>query len=143
IAAAAHRCCGVASARVLGPLELGVAAVYRPGADPRPIREATMTTTSDIALASIEDVAKQIASKEISPVELTETMLRRIERLNPQLNVYITVTADDALEEARVAQKEIGAGKHRGPLHGVPIAVKDLFATKGVRTTAGSKLLSD
>src|SRR5437868_4971187 len=102
-----------------------------------------MTTTNDISLGSIEDVASQIAAKEISPVELTQAMLRRIERLNPQLNAYITVTPDAALEEARAAEKEIAGGKHRGPLHGVPIAIKDLFATKGVRTTAGSKLLSD
>jgi aspartyl-tRNA(Asn)/glutamyl-tRNA(Gln) amidotransferase subunit A len=102
-----------------------------------------MTTTNDTSLASIEDVALQIAAKEISPVELTDAMLRRIERLNGELNAYITVTPEAALDEARAAEKEIAAGKHRGPLHGVPIAIKDLFATNGVRTTAGSKLLAD
>src|SRR5437762_3064497 len=101
-----------------------------------------MTAASEIALASLEDVSKQIASRQISPVELTQTMLQRIERLNPRLNAYITVTADAALDEARAAEQEIAAGKHRGPLHGVPVAIKDLFATKGVRTTAGSKLLA-
>ena len=70
-------------------------------------------------------------------------MLERIERLNPQLNAYMTVTAEQALEQARTAEREIAAGSYRGPLHGVPMAVKDLFATKGVRTTAGSKMLTD
>ncbi|MEX0749285.1 MAG: amidase [Dehalococcoidia bacterium] len=96
-----------------------------------------------LALASIETVAEKIAAKEISPVELTQAMLERIERLNPQLNAYMTVTADIALEQARAAEREIVAGNHRGLLHGVPIAHKDLYATKGVRTTAGSKILTD
>ncbi|MGH7123660.1 MAG: amidase, partial [Stellaceae bacterium] len=102
-----------------------------------------MTTIDDLALASIEDVAQLIASKQISPVELTERMLARIERLDPALNAYMTVTGERAIEEARAAEREISTGSYRGALHGVPIAVKDLFATKGVRTTAGSRMLTD
>lgn len=102
-----------------------------------------MTITSDLALSSLEDVAALIASKQVSPVELTQAILDRIERLNPQLNAFITVTGEQALEAARTAEQDIAAGKYRGTLHGVPIALKDLFATKGVRTTAGSKILGD
>lgn len=97
----------------------------------------------ELALASIEDVAGLMAAKELSPVELAESMLARIERLNPRLNAYMTVTAEAALDQARSAEKEIAAGENRGALHGVPIAHKDLFDTKGVRTTAGSKVLAD
>ncbi|MBF6601270.1 MAG: amidase [Dehalococcoidia bacterium] len=102
-----------------------------------------MTTTDDLAQASVEDVAGLIASKQVSPVEVTQGMLERIERLNPTLNAYLTVTADAALDEARLAGDEIAAGRRRGVLHGVPVAIKDLFATKGVRTTAGSRILED
>ncbi|MEX2245931.1 MAG: amidase [Dehalococcoidia bacterium] len=97
----------------------------------------------ELLLLPLEDVAKKIAAKEISPVELTEAQLARIDRINPQLNAYMTVTAEQALEDARAAGHEIAAGRYRGLLHGVPVAVKDLFATKGVRTTAGSKILTD
>jgi aspartyl-tRNA(Asn)/glutamyl-tRNA(Gln) amidotransferase subunit A len=100
-------------------------------------------TTNDLHALSIEDAAKLIASKQLSPVELTETMLARIEKLNPQLNAYMTVTADSAIAEAKAAEAELAAGKHRGPLHGIPIAHKDLFDTKGVRTTAGMKIFAD
>ena len=102
-----------------------------------------MTTTDDLAIASIEEIAPMIAAKEVSPVDLTERMLSRIERLNPRLNAYMTVTGEQAMEQARAAEREISGGGYRGPLHGVPLAVKDLFATKGVRTTAGSKMLTD
>jgi aspartyl-tRNA(Asn)/glutamyl-tRNA(Gln) amidotransferase subunit A len=91
----------------------------------------------------VEDVARLIQAREVSPVDLTKAVLARIERLDPQLNAYMTVTADDALEAAIAAEHEIVAGTYRGPLHGVPVAVKDLYATSGVRTTAGSKILGD
>ena len=97
-----------------------------------------MTTTTDVCMLSLEDLAHKIAFKELSPVELTEAMLARIERLNPALNAYMTVTADRALEQARAAEKEIASGAYRGLLHGVPIALKDLVAMKGVPTTYGS-----
>jgi aspartyl-tRNA(Asn)/glutamyl-tRNA(Gln) amidotransferase subunit A len=100
-----------------------------------------MTTANDIAFASIEDAAAEIAAKRLSPLELTDALLDRIERLNPQLNAYMTVTADAARAAARGATDEIAAGTYRGALHGIPIAHKDLFETKGVRTTAGSKVL--
>ena len=99
--------------------------------------------TDDLVSLSIEDVAKLIASKQLSPVELTDAMLARIEKLNPTLNAYITVTADAAIAEAQAAETEITAGKHRGALHGIPIAHKDLFDTNGVRTTAGMKIFAD
>ena len=84
------------------------------------------------------DAAHCITTRHISPVELTRECLERIDRLNPSLNAFITVTAESALQEARRAESEIAAGNYRGPLHGIPIALKDLFDTAGVLTTAAS-----
>jgi len=93
-------------------------------------------------LPDLVETAGAIARRELSPVELVDTTLRRIERLNPILNAYITVLAEDARASARTAEREIAAGNYRGPLHGIPVSVKDLFWTKGVRTTGGSRLLA-
>jgi aspartyl-tRNA(Asn)/glutamyl-tRNA(Gln) amidotransferase subunit A len=89
-------------------------------------------------MPTLWEAAEKLRSRRLSPVELTRECLERIERLNPILNAFITVTADMAMEQARAAEAEIAAGKYRGPLHGVPIALKDLFDTEGVRTTAAS-----
>jgi aspartyl-tRNA(Asn)/glutamyl-tRNA(Gln) amidotransferase subunit A len=92
---------------------------------------------------SVREVAQSIRDRKISPVELTLQCLARIEKLNPALNAFVTVTADMALTEARQAEAEIQRGNWRGPLHGVPVALKDLIDTAGVRTTAGSALFKD
>src|SRR5215468_9655675 len=84
-----------------------------------------------------------IESRSISPVELTRLFLERIERLNPILNAYVTITADNALAAAQKAEDEIAQGRYRGPLHGIPFSIKDNLATREVRTTAGSKVLND
>ncbi len=96
-----------------------------------------------LSFASIAALGRLYASGKLSPVEVTRAMLERIERLDPRLNSYITVTADLALEQARRAETEIRRGYRRGPLHGIPYAAKDIFFTKGIRTTAGSKILGD
>ena len=90
---------------------------------------------------TIAKIAPLIRRRKLSPLELTEFFLDRISRFNPSLNAFLTVTADLARKQARQAEKEIAAGKYRGPLHGIPISLKDLFYTKGVRTTGGSKIL--
>jgi aspartyl-tRNA(Asn)/glutamyl-tRNA(Gln) amidotransferase subunit A len=87
--------------------------------------------------------SRAIQAKQISPVELTQICLQRSEAINPQLNAFITLTAESALAEARIATNEIARGEYRGPLHGIPLAIKDLFAVRGVVTTAGSPLLKD
>ncbi|MEO5936501.1 MAG: amidase [Terriglobales bacterium] len=92
---------------------------------------------------SLSDAAQLVREKKVSPVELTQECLRRIEVLNPKLNAFITITAETALAEARAAEAEINAGRWRGALHGIPIALKDLVDTAGVRTTAGSGLFKD
>jgi aspartyl-tRNA(Asn)/glutamyl-tRNA(Gln) amidotransferase subunit A len=89
-------------------------------------------------LETILELAPRLRRGEISPLELTRACLDRIEKLNPELNAFITVTADSALAEARVAEIEIAHGEWRGPLHGIPVALKDLIDTGGTRTTAGS-----
>lgn len=89
---------------------------------------------------TIEGIGAKLRAGEISSEALTVLMLERIDKLNGTLNAYITVTSDLALEQAKRADEELRAGNDRGPLHGVPVAVKDLFATKGIRTTGGSKL---
>lgn len=73
--------------------------------------------------------------KQISPVEVTRRMLEKIEAENEKVNVYITVTAEEALDQAALAEKEIAAGNSRGPLHGVPVALKDMIYIRGIRTT--------
>jgi aspartyl-tRNA(Asn)/glutamyl-tRNA(Gln) amidotransferase subunit A len=89
---------------------------------------------------TIAEVAQRVRRKELSPVEIIEECLRRIEELNPRLNAFITVMAESALEEARAAEEEISRGHWRGPLHGIPVALKDLIDTAGVRTTSASAL---
>lgn len=96
---------------------------------------------NDLTALSIAEAAALIVRRDVSPVELTEAYLARIEEHNPLLNAYVTVTADAARAEAKGAEEEIAQGTYRGPLHGIPIALKDLYATKGVRTAAGSKIL--
>lgn len=96
-----------------------------------------------IHFASLQDVARLIESGELTSVELTELMLARIESIDSRLKSYATVMADHAREAARLADEEIRAGTFRGPLHGMPVAVKDLCYTKGVRTMGGSGALSD
>jgi aspartyl-tRNA(Asn)/glutamyl-tRNA(Gln) amidotransferase subunit A len=92
---------------------------------------------------TISELAPRLRRKEISPVEITRGCLERIEKLNPALNAFITVMAESALAEARVAEDEIARGLWRGPLHGIPVALKDLIDTAGVLTTAASGLYKD
>lgn len=92
---------------------------------------------------SIAEAAALIERREISPVELTKATLERIEALDSQLHAFITVSADFALRQARLAENEIAAGNYRGPLHGIPYGAKDLIDTEGISTTCGSKILRD
>ena len=93
--------------------------------------------------ASVGELAKQIESKQLSPVELTESYLERSEKLAPRLNAYARLTPAVALEQAQLAEKEIRRGHYRGPLHGIPYAAKDLLAVKGIPTTWGAKPYAD
>ena len=92
---------------------------------------------------TIREAAESLRRRRFSAEELTTAALVRIERLNPTLRAFITVTAEPALQRARQADAELAAGRDRGPLHGIPVAVKDIFHTRGVRTTAGSPIYRD
>ena len=98
---------------------------------------------SNLTSLSLDEASQLVRNKKVSPVELTQACLARIGRLNPKLNAFITVTADSGLAEAHAAEADIQHGRWRGPLHGIPIALKDLFDTAGVRTTAASGLFKD
>ncbi len=87
--------------------------------------------------------AKAVREKEISSRELTRALLSRIERINPKINAYVTVLPEAAMREAAARDEEIARGIVRGPLHGVPVAIKDIFCTKGIRTTCASRILKD
>ena len=96
-----------------------------------------------LAYRTIWDVAPDLRSGSLSAVELTRACLDRIRRFEPQINAFITLLGERALEEAAARDRELTAGQYRGPLHGIPVAHKDLFYTAGIRTTAGSKILSE
>lgn len=96
-----------------------------------------------LCFLTIGELSKLIKKKEVSPVEVTTSFLERINQLDGQINAYITVLEDEARQSSQEAERAILSGNYLGPLHGVPIAVKDLFLTKGIRTTAGSKILAD
>ncbi|MGH9976157.1 MAG: amidase [Nitrososphaeraceae archaeon] len=94
-------------------------------------------------LSPIRDISKLISSKSLSPVDLIEVTLEQISKLNPTLNAFITILEDSARREAKEAETSIKEGKYKGPLHGIPISLKDLIYVKGVRSTSGSKILSN
>jgi aspartyl-tRNA(Asn)/glutamyl-tRNA(Gln) amidotransferase subunit A len=98
---------------------------------------------SNLTQLDLSAVSQLVRSKKISPVQLTQECLNRIERFNGKLNAFITVTAESALAEARAAESEMQRGHWKGPLHGIPIALKDIVDTAGVRTTAASELFKD
>ncbi|MYR56073.1 Asp-tRNA(Asn)/Glu-tRNA(Gln) amidotransferase GatCAB subunit A, partial [Streptomyces sp. SID625] len=89
---------------------------------------------------SLTTAAAAIRSRQLSPVELTDSVLERIAQREPHLGAYVTVTAERARASARAAEREIAAGRHRGPLHGIPMGVKDLIDVAGVATTASSRV---
>jgi amidase len=96
-----------------------------------------------LCFLSLSELSNAIRKREVTSVEATRAVLARIRELNPKLRAYLTVMDDSALRQAEAADKEIAAGQYRGPLHGVPVAVKDLCWTKGVLTTCASKVLRD
>lgn len=100
-------------------------------------------TAADLHWKTASELGGLYRRRELSPVEATRSQLERIERLDPELHSYVTVLVDSSLEEAERAERALLRGEDWGPLHGVPVAVKDLCAAKGVRTTCGSKVLRD
>jgi aspartyl-tRNA(Asn)/glutamyl-tRNA(Gln) amidotransferase subunit A len=106
------------------------------------VKATSAPTSADPAFASILELSRAIRARKISPLELTRECLAQIQKLNPTLNAFITVTGDSALEQARAAEREIQSGNWRGPLHGIPIGLKDIIDTAGVPTTAASALFA-
>ena len=102
-----------------------------------------MAAPTELHHLTIGEAAPLIASGELSPVELTRAYLSRIEAIDGRLDSYVTLTPELALSQARQAEAEIRAGRYRGPLHGIPIALKDLYDTAGIRTTAMSRVTPD
>jgi len=103
----------------------------------------TLHAESELTFLSIEQAARLLRRKEISPVELLDASLARIERWNSSLYAFLTVLAEPARRQAKLAEREIQRGRARGPLHGIPISIKDNLWTRGIRTTAGSRILAD
>jgi aspartyl-tRNA(Asn)/glutamyl-tRNA(Gln) amidotransferase subunit A len=97
----------------------------------------------EVLYLPVRELGKRLRAKEISAVELTESYLARSEQLNPRLNAYVTITRELAVAQARAAEREIVAGRYRGPLHGIPYAAKDSLAVKGYPTTWGAKLFAN
>ena len=97
-------------------------------------------TPTELHWLTIADAARLIETRRLSPVELTDALLARIEALDPQLNAFLLPTPEKAREQAKAAEREIMAGRYRGPLHGIPFALKDIYATAGIRTTSHSKI---
>ncbi|MBV9545190.1 MAG: amidase, partial [Chloroflexi bacterium] len=97
----------------------------------------------ELTYLSIADASERLRRRELSAVELTRACLEAIADRDTVINAFITVLAEQALEEAEAVDGEIGGGNHRGPLHGIPVAHKDLYYTRNVRTTAGSKVFAE
>ena len=106
-------------------------------------RSRARAETQELSSLTLKRASELLRNKTVSPVDLTRACLKRIEKLNPFVNAFITVTGDSALEAARQMEAELARGKWRGPLHGIPIALKDNIDTAGVRTTGASELFKD
>ncbi len=104
--------------------------------------DATLSST-ELHFLSIAEAARLIERRQLSPVELTRAFLDRTAAIDPQINAYLLVTAEQALDQARAAEAEIMAGTYRGPMHGIPFGLKDIYCTKGIRTTSHSRTRAD
>ncbi len=127
---------------------IGAATVAMTDAIARPagagiLNQAAANVSGKLADLDLHEAAALVRQKKVSPVQLTQACLARIEALDSRLNSFITVTAEQALAEARQAEAELAGGRWRGPLHGIPVALKDLIDTAGVRTTAASALFKE
>ncbi|MBI1726096.1 MAG: amidase, partial [Candidatus Rokubacteria bacterium] len=100
-------------------------------------------STHDLCWLPALELAALVRQKKVSPVEVTDAALARIERVNPTLNAYCAVTAEDARDAAQAAEVAVMTGEELGPLHGVPVSVKDLVFTRRVPTTGGSRIFAD
>ena len=116
-----------------------IAAAYASNLTAQPAR---VPPPDELPYLTIHEAAPLIRSRRLSPVALTQAVLDRIDRVEPRVHAFITVTRDEAMRAARDAEREIAAGKYRGPLHGIPFGVKDTHYTKGIRTTANTPVLS-
>ncbi|MGH7312674.1 MAG: amidase family protein, partial [Candidatus Rokuibacteriota bacterium] len=96
-----------------------------------------------LCFSSLAEIAARIRTRELSPVDVVDAHLARIEALNPKLLAFLEVTAEAARQHAKAAEAEIAAGRYRGPLHGIPWGAKDIFDTAGIRTTHGSSFFRD
>ena len=137
------------------PLDTEPAITFRPllpgrkaksrGSKPVPSRPATprFANIEELAFSNVPQLAELIRTKKVSPVELTRMYLDRLKRIGPKLLCVVTLTEELAMKQAQDAEREIKSGKYRGPLHGIPWGAKDLFATKGIRTTWGAEPYKD
>lgn len=98
---------------------------------------------TDLYYSNINGLSKLIREQRVSPVEVVNACLKRIEHLNPRLNAFITILADQAREQAEIAEAEIKSGNWRGPLHGIPVGIKDFYDTAGIKTTAAFEYFKD
>ncbi|MFC2122181.1 amidase [Bacteroidota bacterium] len=98
---------------------------------------------TEICYLSAAEMARAIRAKKLSTVEITGAVLNRIERINPKINAYCTIVAESAIKQAKQAEAMVTRGEKLGPLHGVPVSIKDLIFTQGIRTTAGSRIYQD
>ena len=97
----------------------------------------------EIPFLTVAELSRLIESREVSPVEVTQAYLDRIDGLDFKFNAYLAVSRGEALQAARDAEQAIARGEYRGPMHGIPVAVKDQFWTRGIRTTGGTRILAD
>ena len=102
-----------------------------------------MTTSSDLTGLTVAELADRIRTKQVSPVEVAQAFIARAEKLESKIGAFVTPTPELALEAAEIAEAEIAAGNYKGPMHGIPVGVKDIYATAGTRTTSGSKVYAD
>ena len=98
---------------------------------------------TDLCYLSAKQLGRMLRDRDVSVVDIVGTMVERIEQLEPKISAFITVDGEGAIETARERDAELRRGQDRGPLHGIPMAVKDLYDTAGLRTTCGSKILAD
>src|SRR5215208_7498146 len=110
--------------------------MYDASIDPAAASGRRLADAGDLDFASLADIGAWLRDGSLSPLRVVEHCLRRIALLDPRLHAFITVTGDLARRQAATAEEELRAGRRRGPLHGVPVAVKDFFDTAGIRTTA-------